>query len=247
MTEPTQPTLFVAPQPPAPPSWCDLRLGDIGAGLEDLARAGERFDVVFADPPWKYDDRASASSAASDEYSCLDLHQISAHLAGAFSLANRGARLALWMTWAQLPDFVAADDFGGWTWVTGGMWAKADPAVDDQRSGALGMGYHMRTSQSELLLVCKGRGPHARADVTGCWIAPGSGRHSEKPVGWQRDMIREWCPPGGHVLDLYAGLGSVARAVREAGGGRTYVGYEIDPERHASALSLLAMTQRDNP
>ena len=238
----TEPLLFAAPRPPAPPSWCDLRLGDVGSGLADLAREGARFDVVFADPPWQYANVAS-SSAASDEYVCLDYSQIAAHLAGALAVANRGARLALWMTWAQFPGWVEHDDLGGWTWVTGGTWAKADPVVDDRRSGPTGMGYHMRTSQSELLLVCKARGPHSRADVSGCWNAPDSGRHSEKPVGWQRDIIRAWCPPGGRVLDLYAGLGSVARAVREAGGGRTYVGFELDPERHAAALSLLAMTE----
>jgi DNA modification methylase len=52
-------------------------------------------------------------------------------------------------------------------------------------------------------------------------------------------MVRGWCPEDGRVLDLYAGLGSVARAC--ALEGRAYVGAEIDPERHARALERLAM------
>jgi DNA modification methylase len=54
------------------------------------------------------------------------------------------------------------------------------------------------------------------------------------------DWVRRWVPPGGLVADPYAGLGTVARAVLSAGGGRRYVGWEIDAERHAAASSLIA-------
>jgi tRNA/tmRNA/rRNA uracil-C5-methylase (TrmA/RlmC/RlmD family) len=46
-------------------------------------------------------------------------------------------------------------------------------------------------------------------------------------------------PPGGLVLDLYAGLGSVPEAVVMAGEGRRYIGAEIDEDRHAAALAIV--------
>ena len=236
---------------PRVPDWCNLRLGDVGAGLAELAAAGVRVDLVVADPPWQYDQRAgSASAAASDEYACLPMGVIRDHLKAAETMAAPGSRCLLWATWAKLPEltgycarYSGSDrvDLACWRWVSGGTWAKSDPPDEEgNRQVAPGMGYHLRSSQSEPFIVLAGPGPHRRADVPGCWVAPGSGRHSEKPVDFQTLAVRGWCPPGGVVLDLYAGLGSVARAVARAGEGRRYIGFEVDAERHAAALSLLA-------
>ena len=49
-----------------------------------------------------------------------------------------------------------------------------------------------------------------------------------------RGWLRRWTDPGDLVLDLYAGLGSVAVAC--ALEGRRYIGAEIDPERHRRAV-----------
>lgn len=241
---------LLSPTTPRVPDWCDLRCCDVAVLLDDLRERGVLVDCVIADPPWLYDQRAgSGSAAASDEYGCLPMADILDHLRAARHLAAIGSRLVLWTTWAMLPGIVEAGehdghdaDIGGWRWVTGGSWCKrdADPSDASDRQGPPGMGYHARSSESEPWLILAGPGPHARADVPGCWVAATDGHHSSKPVALQAAMIRGWCPPGGLVLDLYAGLGSVARAVAVAGEGRRYIGAEIDPERHAAALSLLA-------
>ena len=62
--------------------------------------------------------------------------------------------------------------------------------------------------------------------------------HSEKPIPWLRAWVRAWTEPGDLVLDLYAGLGGMARACLLEG--RRYVGAEIDVERHRRAVDLLA-------
>ena len=73
------------------------------------------------------------------------------------------------------------------------------------------------------------------------WHSP-PGAHSRKPVDWMRQWIRRWTPPGGLVVDPYAGLGAVAEAcILE---GRRYAGSELDPERHRKALGLLAQIRR---
>lgn len=61
---------------------------------------------------------------------------------------------------------------------------------------------------------------------------------TEKPVGILDPLIRYACPPGGLVLDLFAGSGSTLEAAR--GSGRRAVGIEADPaqaERAARRLS----------
>ena len=232
------------------PDWCDLRCCDVAELLADLSERGVRVDCVVADPPWAYDQRISGSGlGAEDHYACLSMADILDHMRAARRLAVPGSRCLLWTTWAMLPAFAMAGGStngeatpGGWRWISGGSWAKmAEPDEDGGGRGQPGIGYHLRSSESEPYLCLLGPGPHARADVPGSWTTT-SGRHSEKPVDLQARIIAGWCPPGGLVLDLYAGLGSVARAVRRAGGGRRYVGAEIDPERHAGALALLAQS-----
>lgn len=71
----------------------------------------------------------------------------------------------------------------------------------------------------------------------GAWTEPE--QHSRKPAPWQASWVEAWVPPGGLVVDPYAGLGSVAEAVVLAGEGRRYVGAEIDPRRHAKASAFV--------
>lgn len=75
--------------------------------------------------------------------------------------------------------------------------------------------------------VLQVRSMHGRA------IAP-----TEKPVGILEPLIRYSCPPGGLVLDLFAGSGSTLEAAR--GCGRRAIGIEADEaqiERAAKRLS----------
>ena len=242
---------LLSPAPPPVPDWCDLRCCDVAELLADLAARGERVDLVVADPPWAYPQRLGGSGAE-DHYACLSHADILDHLRAAHRLAAVGSRCLLWTTWAMLPSFTLAAGStngeatpGGWRWISGGSWCKVAEADDDgHRNGAPGIGYHLRSSESEPFLCLLGPSPHARSLLRGAALQEkhrGRGeRHSEKPIAWQSECVAAWCPPGGLVLDLYAGLGSVARAVRRAGEGRRYVGAEIDPERHAGALALLA-------
>lgn len=75
--------------------------------------------------------------------------------------------------------------------------------------------------------VLQVRSMHGRA------IAP-----TEKPVGLLEPMIRYACPPGGLVLDLFAGSGSTLAAAR--GCGRRAVGIEADPQQAQKAARRLS-------
>lgn len=62
--------------------------------------------------------------------------------------------------------------------------------------------------------------------------------HTEKPLDLLRPLIEYACPPGGLVLDLFAGSGAILDAARQTG--RRAIGIEADPkyaERAAKRLS----------
>ena len=68
---------------------------------------------------------------------------------------------------------------------------------------------------------------------------PGARRHpTEKPLPLMRWLVRLLCPPGGTVLDPYAGGGTTCLAALAEG--RGYIGIERDSRYHAAAEAALA-------
>ncbi len=227
----TQPALFAAPRPPVH-ELVDLRCCDVGELLETVEGA----DLVFADPPWSYRNDGDPMRSAAGHYACLPMSAIAEHAACAFAAAARDAYLVVWYAFPLLAEWAAVHSDIGWNYLSGGAWVK---------TGAPGGGIHWRGNAEGVALYRKGKPrPTSTAALRSGYVKArhrGQGeQHSEKPIEWQAAMIRHWCPPGGLVLDLYAGLGSVARATLSAGEGRRYVGAEVDPKRHAAALALLA-------
>ena len=191
--------------------------------------------MVIADPPWTLTG-AGPDAEGRPEYPCLTVDQIAAHLHDLPAPA-----VAVWLTWPLLAEWTAA-----WSLepTTGGAWVKSGP--DD--AGHYGPG-HWWAGCSEPVLVYRRQGASAgklalvRAEpLRNAWIEPPR-EHSRKPAAWMAQWIRRWTAPGSLVVDPYAGLGSVAEAVLLAGEGRRYLGAEISPERHASALSLIAQVR----
>lgn len=216
---------------PTVPDVVDLRCCTARQLLDDLGAEGA--DLVIADPPWTYSQTAS-SSRPDDHYETMLTAEIVADVERASLYAPR---LALWLTWPLLGEWEAHT--GAWEWgrpVTGGAWAKSDP----NDVGHYGPGYHWAGCSEPVLVYTRGAAHNDRtAPLRNAWHEP-AGLHSRKPVGWQAQWIRRWVPPGGLVLDLYAGLGSVAEAVLMAGEGRRYLGAEVSPQRRAQALALVA-------
>jgi DNA modification methylase len=66
--------------------------------------------------------------------------------------------------------------------------------------------------------------------VIQCKIVPSSKRQhpAEKPIDLLADIIKEVTPPGGVILDPFAGSGSTLVAAKREG--FSYVGIEMEPE-----------------
>lgn len=202
-------------------------------------------DLVIADPPWVYRQKYGASAPP---YPVLTTADIVRQLGGL-----RAPRMALWITWPLMPEWVEATSGAGrawpWRWKTGGAWAKSDG-----RTGHYGPGHHWAGCSEPVMIYTRGlprKGHNTHGKLRNTWTShesnrgavSGTKRHSAKPAEWMAAWLQRWVPEGGLVLDPYSGLGSVAEAVLLAGGGRRYLGTEIDPERHGQALDLLSRVE----
>lgn len=228
-----QPALFASPRPPDLRSrGIDLRCCDTAEMMASLDEGCA--DLVICDPPWSYVQEHGETGAGS-HYDCLPMSAIAAHVSQAYRLAPL---MAFWVTFPLLGEWMAQETPWGAP-VTGGSWHKSGP----NDSGHYGQGYWM-SGCAELFLLYKHGKPNCdrAAALRNAWHEP-PGLHSRKPARWQAQMIKRWVPPGGLVVDVYGGLASVAEAVLLAGEGRRYVGAEINPQRHADALALLAQVR----
>jgi site-specific DNA-methyltransferase (adenine-specific) len=63
---------------------------------------------------------------------------------------------------------------------------------------------------------------------------------TEKPVPLLEPLVAYACPPGGTVLDLFAGSCSTLVAVRHLGQGRKAVGFEVREEQCEAAARRLS-------
>lgn len=176
------------------------------------------FDLILADPPWRYDFSRSRSRAIEPKYDTLssnDLQCLSVR-----SLAKPDATLMLWATAPKLPEALAVMEAWGFRYTTSAVW-------DKQR---IGMGYYFR-GQHELLLVGKRGSPRPPAPATRppSVIRERRGAHSAKP-GLVYALLERMYPDA-RRLELFA------RAERP---GWTAIGAEIDGRDIREALRRLA-------
>tara|TARA_Y100001963_G_scaffold154922_1_gene244773 strand:+ start:72 stop:776 length:705 start_codon:yes stop_codon:yes gene_type:complete len=220
--EAVQIRLLADPEPPTRPG-IDLRCCDVA----ELCPAVSGAALVHADPPWTYRNAGNRGNAA-DQYDLISMEQIADHLEQAFHSAAPDAYLLCWATFPLLAEWMPYLERTSWRYVTGGAWLK---------TGGLGIGYHLR-GDAELLLVCAKGKPRPQQAISSAYAGPRAA-HSEKPLAWLERLVCSFTEPGATVLDLYAGLGPMARACFRTG--RKYAGAEIDTDRHRAALSRLAL------
>lgn len=118
-------------------------LAEISRGNRELDTS-VRYPVIYADPPWRYENPPIGASSRSIEnhYPTMTLEEICALPVG--ELATEDAMLYMWATAPKLPECLDVVKAWGFEYRTHMVWDKVH----------IGMGYHAR-SQHELLLICK--------------------------------------------------------------------------------------------
>lgn len=166
---------------------------ELEAAIEEAAQTPKTtlhvgpYDVILADPPWRYDFSETDSRKIENQYPTATIDEICGHIPDA---AN-DAVLFMWATAPKLEESFSVMRAWGFTYTTCAVWDKE----------VIGMGYWFR-SQHELLLVgIKGRPntPHESKRV-GSIFTEKRGKHSKKPL-----CVYEWIERTfpGKKLEMY--------------------------------------------
>jgi N6-adenosine-specific RNA methylase IME4 len=147
------------------------------------------YSVLYADPPWRYDDVKTASRAVENQYPTMSLPDIEAMEVPAAD----DAVLFLWATSPKLAEAMSVLDAWHFSYRTCAVWVK----------DRIGMGYYFR-QRHELLLVAK-RGKMAAPAEAGrpdSVIEAPRAKHSAKPALVYELIERMY--PGEERLELFA-------------------------------------------
>ena len=150
----------------------------------------KKYDIIYADPPWQYNDKCNAGKRGADyKYKTMPLHEIKSLPVS--KIASDNCRLFLWVTKPFLFEAKEVIEAWGFKYKTGGFtWIKTNKK--NTESLFWGMGTETRSNPEDCLLAHKGK-PSKRisASIHSVIISP-IGKHSVKPDE-ARDRIVGLC------------------------------------------------------
>jgi len=199
--------------------------GDAIEVMDALIEDGERFELILTDPPWSLPSRAYPS--------------------GAWRRWSNFAVMASWWRDVVVRLRSLCTDDGAALAFCGGpavavfypplyeRWPLVQLVTWDKQ--VTGLGYPFRMATEHILAATASTrgyrlaGTQRRTVLASPAVPPAQRVHpAQKPVALLGDLIEFLCPPGGRVLDPFAGSGSTAHAAELAG--RECVTIDIDPE-----------------
>lgn len=151
-------------------------MGAIIKEWAELRPFGQGFDLIMADPPWRFANWSAKGQgkSADAQYQTQDLDWIKA-LPVADMLAAPNCLLWLWATHPMLPHALEVMAAWGFTFKTSGVWAKRTK----HGKLAFGTGYVLRCASEPFLVGTRGKVQTARNIRT---VIEGPIRaHSQKP------------------------------------------------------------------
>lgn len=147
------------------------KIVEISKGNAPLGQIAERYPVIYADPPWRYEYIETESRAIENQYPTMTLDEIKA--LDLDSIALDDCVLFMWATSPKLAEAFEVLRAWGFEYRTCAVWDKQK----------IGMGYYFR-QQHELLLVAVRGQPMtpAPANRPSSVLSFPRGEHSAKPV-----------------------------------------------------------------
>lgn len=142
------------------------------------------FDIIYADPPWKYNNSRTRAAAAK-EYDVLTIADLTLLPVGL--KCKKDATLFLWTTSPFLPKAIALGQEWGFEYKTiGFLWAKRNKKSN---TPFFGLGNWSRSNVEACLLFTKGAPKREGKDVPQFLWHPIL-RHSEKPGVIRQRIVR---------------------------------------------------------
>lgn len=135
----------------------------------------KRYQIIYADPPWQYEQR-SLKGAAEKHYPTMSISDLCALPVA--DIAAVDSALFLWATFPQLPAALKLIRAWGFTYKTiAFLWLKKNKRSD---SWFYGLGFWTRGNAEVCLLATKGHPKRRAANIHQFIISPVQ-EHSKKP------------------------------------------------------------------
>lgn len=144
------------------------------------------FNLIYADPPWQYRDKANAGQrGACHKYAVMNLEAIKALPVA--RIAADDCLLAMWWVPPMPLDALAVVEAWGFTLKTmcGFTWHK----LTKNGHNHFGMGNWTRANAENCLFAVRGRPRRVSASVSQMITVP-VGRHSEKPAEARSRLVQ---------------------------------------------------------
>jgi N6-adenosine-specific RNA methylase IME4 len=157
-----------------------------------------RYPILYADPPWRFEDATPPNRQVENQYPTMPLDAICGLTDAAgrtvAELAAPDAVLFLWSPVAKLAEALAVLAAWGFSYRTALVWEKEQ----------VGLGHYVRQRYELLLLGRRGAFPApAEPGRPDAKIVAPRGRHSEKPA-IVYDLIERMYPGVGPRVELFA-------------------------------------------
>ena len=111
----------------------------------------KKYSVIYADPPWRYDNGGTRHGGVDHQYPTMELENIKALPVA--QIANDPSVLLLWATFPKLPEALEVITSWGFTYRTLGFsWIKKN----DHGTPFFGVGYYAKSNCEVCLLGVRG-------------------------------------------------------------------------------------------
>ena len=136
-----------------------------------LPTGEQKFSVIYADPPWRYDFSETTNREIENQYPTMDIEEIKTIDLSKF--CHTDAVIYLWATAPKLREGLAVIEAWGFEYKTNMVWVK----------DKIGMGYWARNQHELILIGTRGKFPPPPSDkrVSSIIEAPRT-KHSQKPM-----------------------------------------------------------------
>ena len=149
----------------------------------------KKYQIIYADPPWKYDFSKDNSDKIEEHYPTMELEEIKSMEVP----SDDNCVLYLWATVPKLIEALEVMKAWGFTHKTQAIWDK----------DWIGMGYWFRGNHELLLVGTKGNiSPPDRTKLVSSVFRIKRTEHSKKPYKI-RTLIEQWFP-NANRLELFA-------------------------------------------
>lgn len=153
----------------------------VQTGVVDIAAPKKKYNIIYADPPWKHDAWVAGNKAPNLHYPTMTTEEISALPIS--ELADNDCALFLWATYPHLPEALQVIKAWGFDYSTAAfVWVKKNKTAD---TPFFGCGAWTRANSEICLLATRGHVQRLDASISQIIEAPIE-EHSKKP-----DIVRE--------------------------------------------------------